>query len=72
MRFEEWLSRVEYPVVPGIPHGMKKYKEPPKTVTWHDMCQKESLYIKDWPEDTPEDCRLIPGLCPKIHAPIKQ
>ena len=62
-RFEEWLYRVEYPNVPGIPINMP-YKEPPLTLTFYDLCQKEDQRIKIWPEGTPDECREIPSLCP--------
>ena len=29
VRFEEWLYKLEYPDVPGLPFGMP-YREPPK------------------------------------------
>ena len=60
VRFEEWLYRLEYPIVPGIPRG-SRYKEPPETLTWYDLCKKEKVYLKAWPEGTPDACRLIPS-----------
>ena len=63
MRFEEWLYRVEYQNVPGIPNKTS-YKEPPSTLTFYDLCQKENQRIKIWPEGTPDECRLLPSLCP--------
>ena len=70
MRFEEWLYRVEYPDVPGIPYK-STYKEPPAALTFYDMCTKDDLKIKMWPEETPDECRLVPSLCPSIRPPIK-
>ena len=37
VRFQEWLESLEYPIVPGIPAKMP-YKNPPKTISWYDMC----------------------------------
>ena len=71
VRFEEWLYRLEYPIVPGIPRG-SRYKEPPQTLTWYDLCKKEKVYLKAWPEGTPDECRLIPSQCPEIKAPTRQ
>ena len=75
LRFEEWLNRVEYSgFIPGIPYGSKNIpgfpgqklmqKDVPKSVTFYDMCKKDGRWVKAWPEDTPEDCRLAPTLCP--------
>ena len=69
-RFEEWLYRLEYPIVPGIPNGMP-YEETPESLTWYDLCIKQNVRVKIWPEDTPAYCRLVPSSCPKIKAPEK-
>ena len=58
VRFEEWLMRLEYPL-PAI------HPNAPRKIRWYDICQKENVYIRAWPEDTPEDCRLVPRLCPE-------
>ena len=69
--FEEWLYRLEYSIVPGIPRH-SGYKEVPKTITFYDLCIKTNIRLRIWPEDTPEDCRFTPRLCPLIKAPVKK
>lgn len=68
VRFQEWLESLEYPIVPGVPAKMP-YKNPPKTLTWPDMCEKfkSDDTIKVWPHGTPDECRLIPSQCPQIR-----
>ena len=36
------------------------------------MCEKDNTKIKFWPEDTPEECRLVPSRCPHIEPEIKR
>ena len=67
-RFNEWLDRLEYPIVPGIPKNMP-YSEPPKTLKFYDLCRKEGILEKFWPEGTSEECRYNPYLCPGV-APL--
>ena len=63
-RFNEWLDALEYPIVPGIPRGMP-YRDPlPETLTFYDLCRKEGILEKVWPEGTSEECRYNPYLCP--------
>ena len=68
--------------MPGIPWGTKKikgfpnqrlaYAEPPKTITYYDICRKQNnIKVKYWPKDTPENCKLFPAFCPTIKPEIK-
>ena len=56
--------------MPGIPRH-RGYKVAPNTLTWYDLCRRERIYLKSWPEGTTDDCRMTPSLCPQVKAPTK-